>query len=281
MLGYAKLKPIEQKLQRSIGVGRVSVTSRDQGTWLTNLYQQGCAKIRLPQTFDRNLVEAVLINTAGGIAGGDKLDWEFTANESSNLTITSQACERFYRSDEQTAHVRVSLNLCNRSSLCWLPQETILFNGANAKRILDVNIDGTANLLMVESIVFGRKAMNEKFIEGYFLDRWRIRKNGQLLHSEDLKIDGNLEELLSRKAVMNKHVAMATVLAVTQDCETKLDQAQMLINANGGASFWEVGETGKLLARIVAEDSYELRKILIPVLKLLKNDAVMPKSWAF
>ena len=92
------------RLQRARGHGRLAAKASAAGTRLDVLYQDGCAKIRLPKTFD-GAMEAVLINTAGGLTGGDRIAWDLEARAGTRLTVTTQACERAYKAHASTATV--------------------------------------------------------------------------------------------------------------------------------------------------------------------------------
>ena len=84
-------------MQRARGTGRVTTSVRDGITRIAELYQEGAAKIRLPNTHDNSL-QAVLMNTAGGLTGGDAFDWHGEATPHGHLVLTTPACERVYRS---------------------------------------------------------------------------------------------------------------------------------------------------------------------------------------
>ena len=140
---------------------------------------------------------------------------------------------------------------------------------------------------MVEPVVFGRLAMKESVIEGHFRDRWRVRLDGRLLHAEDMRLGPDIADALDRSAVANGGLAMATVLLVAPEAEARLAATRALIGASGGASHVSQrrsetsgNETGKLLARIVAKDSYELRKLLVPLIRLLNPAGGVPKVWS-
>ena len=132
---------------------------------------------------------------------------------------------------------------------------------------------------MVEPLVFGRQAMGEDVLAAHYRDRWRIRVDGRLVHGEDVAMDGDVQALLGHRAVANGARAIATVLVVGSDVETQLDAVRTIIGDDGGASAWRVGGHGKLLARIIAPGSYELRKRLIPLIALLNGRAGLPKIW--
>lgn len=274
-------------LQRSRGVGRLCVSASDvaskKSAQVKTLYQEGCAKIRLPKTYG-STGEAIMINSSGGMTGGDFLDWEFEAKDNSNLTITSQACERVYKSYSGAAHMNVSLKAGEGACLNWLPQETILFDQGALNRKLDVELAKDAKALILESIVFGRKAMGESVKSGALHDRWRVRVDGDLVHAEDFKVSGDVETQLHDVALTGGNIAVATLLHISPKTEFLLEEARKIIGNNGGASFWQVGAkenvTGKMLARIIAKDSYELRKILVPLIGLLSDEETLPKVWS-
>ena len=275
-------------MQRTRGAGRLSAKLSAGQSRIDRLFQEGSARIRLPRVSRGAPLEAVLINTAGGLTGGDRMDWHFEAGEGASLLLATQACEKTYKAQgDSDARVSVQLNLNTGSSLAWLPQETILFDRARLARTIDVTMAPDARLLMVEPVVFGRLAMREAVTEGQFHDRWRIRCEGQLVHAEDMRLGPMVAETLRRPAVANGGLAMATVLMIAPDAEAVLAEARHLIGGSGGASHMTMRSgpsgapaTGKLLARIVAGDSYELRKVLVPLIRLLNPVGGMPKVWS-
>lgn len=260
--------------QRSKGIGRLAVKSRDEQTHIENLYQQGCAKIRVPSRRSAGL-EAVMINSSGGMTGGDVLDWQFEAGSQTALTVTTQACERVYAATTDIARTQVSLTLEQGSKLAWLPQETILFDQGAYARNLDVDMAGDAELLIVEPVSFGRKAMGETIHQGEFRDRWRIRKDGALCHAEQSLFDGPIHQKLQRAGTAHGHSAMATLLLIAPHAEAMLPKALDIIGGRGSASFWQ----GKLVVRILAEGTYQLRHILCPLIQTLNRGTPVPKNW--
>lgn len=275
-------------MQRTRGGGRLSVKQSAGESRIDRLFQEGSARIRIPRVPRGYPLEAVLINTAGGLTGGDRMDWSFEAGTGASMTLATQACEKTYKAHGTSeARVSVQLILNAESSLAWLPQETILFDRARLARSIEVDMVAGSRLLMVEPLVFGRLAMDEAVVEGHFRDRWRIRQDGQLLHAEDMRLGPHIADSLTCSAVADGGLAVATVLLIAPEAEARLDAARQLIGESGGASHvvmrspgTAVSETGKLLARIVARDSYELRKVLVPLIRLLNPLGGMPKVWS-
>ncbi len=177
--------------QRAEGRGHLSAKVLDGRTRLRELYQEGAAKIRLPDTFDSSM-EAVIINTAGGLTGGDRMNWSIDAGPDTRIDVTTQACEKIYKASSGTAEVNTTISVGAKARVDWLPQETILFDRSQLFRRLDVDLEDVPEFLAVEAILLGRKAMGEAVETGLFRDRWRIRKGGTLCHAEDLQLSGDV-----------------------------------------------------------------------------------------
>ncbi len=272
-------RPGEQALQRVEARGALSVALRDGRTRPQRLFQDGAAKIRLPRV-TADPAEAVLINTAGGLTGGDRLEWAVEVGAGAAAVVTTQACEKIYRAGTGHAEVGATLTVEAGGRLAWLPQETIVFDGAAFSRRLDVSLASNAEALIVEATVFGRTARGERVIRGRFADRWRVHRQGQLVHAEDFAIGPDIDATLRRAAVADGAVAMATVLSIGDAPEAKVAAARDIVGEAGGVSAWSVGQSGKLLARLVAADGYALRQRLVPLIELLNGQAGLPKVWS-
>ena len=262
--------------QRARGTVELSVNCPNGRSQISRLYQSGCAKARIPRSTGAGL-EAILINSSGGMTGGDRLSWGVTVEAGARASITSQACERIYKAPADTSEVAIELQVEDKAKLAWIPQETILFDHGRLQRTLNADLAPGAEALFVESVIFGRGAMGEQVTTGHLQDRWRIRQGGRLIHAEDLLISGDVNQLADRPFTLNGNAAMATVLLVSPAAEGQLAAAREIIGqGSGGASAWD----GKLLARVTAKDGYNLRKKLVPLISLLNFEADVPKVWA-
>lgn len=262
--------------QRAKGAGRLVAKPLDGRTRLAEFYQEGSAKIRLPDTFTPHM-EAVLINTSGGLTGGDRITWDIDAGESTNLTVTTQACEKVYKSSGGVAEVQTRLIAGKNARLHWLPQETILFDNAWISRRLDVDLDEGAEFLGLEAVLLGRRAMGEAVQTGLFQDRWRVRRQGKLIHAEEARLGSDIEALGRQASVLDGAVAFATLLYCGAQIDAVLPKIRAVLdNKTAGASHWK----DKLIVRLVAPDGLALRKMLIPVISLLRNGESMPKVWS-
>lgn len=252
--------------QRSTG----HVKLRMEAGGIAVMREQGSAKCRMP----RGSHEAILINTSGGLAGGDEVRIEAACGQDATLTLTSQTAERVYRTLGPPATVRVSLTAAEGASLCWLPQDTILFDRSSLDRTMDVDLGPGATFLAVEPLVFGRHEMAETVSSLMLRDRWRIRREGRLLHAENLAFGPSLN---GSAASLAGNLAMATLLMVSPRAEALLPKLQEVLGPNDGCSHWN----GKLVARFMAGDGFQLRKTLKKALSICLGPAGLPKTWTF
>jgi len=263
------------RLERTEGAARIAFKLTGGATALDRLHQSGAMKVRFPHRPAENPLEAVLINTAGGLTGGDRMSVDIRLDAECRAVATTQACEKIYRSAGGNAEINSSLSLGAGARLDWLPQETILFDGARLSRRLDADLETGATLLLVEALLFGRAARGERVRSGLFADRWRIRREGRLVFADDLRLDWAIPDLLGRPAVLADAGATATLLLVTEEPERHLDAARDIVGDLGGVSAWD----GKLAARVAAPDGLSLRRVLIPLIATLRDGAPLPKLW--
>ena len=247
----------------------------DGKTRLRGLRQSGSLKLVFPQSY-RNDVEVILVNTAGGITGGDCFDLEIEVQDAAKLTLTTQAAERAYRAQTgEVGRVTTRLTVQDGGSLYWLPQELILYDRCALRRRLEITLSAQSRLLMVEPVVFGRAAMPETLSDIFFQDRIKITKDRKPLYIDGIDLRGNAADHLARPAIAGGAAAMASVVMVAPEAEALLPALRALLPTTSGASM--LGE-GVLAVRILATDSFELRQTLVPALEHLSNNA-LPASW--
>lgn len=265
-------------MQRARGAGRLSTKQGDNVTRINRLYQDGCAKIRLPHTHS-NALEAVLINTAGGLTGGDQMDWTADIADNGKAVLTTQACERIYRSLGGPATVRTTLNVGKNAHLDWLPQETILFASSQLDRRINIDLAAGASLTAVEAILLGRDAMGELALDAQLRDNWRVRRNGRLLHAEATRLDGTVAERAGLSLLAGKR-AFATVLHVAPNadaCAIALARLREVLPADGRIAASANGE--RLVVRALAQTGLALRRLIVPILAELSGAGTLPRLW--
>jgi urease accessory protein len=239
------------------------------------LHESGSLRVRFPSPEGEGL-SAVLVNTAGGVAGGDRFDIDIAAGEGSRLTVTTAAAEKVYRAKGSAAQLSIALNVAAGAHLSWLPQETILFDRARISRRIDIELAEGASLLLCEIVVFGRAAMGERMSSGEFVDRWRLRRGGRLVFAETVRLDGDIGEKLNRPAVSNGGAAVGTALIVPGDeaLVERVREAYDCFAGEVGISAWN----GFAMARFCAQDAAGLRADMMTVLGRAWGSA-LPRLW--
>jgi urease accessory protein len=260
---------------RARGAVSFGVHLKDGAVRRGDLRESGSLRVRFPSPEGEGL-SAVFVNTAGGIAGGDRFDIDVTTGVGSRLTLTTAAAEKVYRAPGPAAQLNIALKAEAGSHLAWLPQETILFDRARIARRFDIDLAEDASLLLCEIVVFGRAAMGETMRHGEFIDRWRLRRGGRLMLAETVRLDGDIGEKLSRSAVASGGVAIGTALIVPGDerIVERIRDASESFRAEVGVSAWN----GFAMARFCAQDATRLRADMMTVLGRA-SDAPLPRLW--
>jgi len=258
---------------RAEGSLALTVAANAGTTRRIRVAEQGSLRVRFPGPAGRAL-EAVLVNTAGGMAGGDRFGIDIVAGAGAQLTVGTAAAEKIYRSGGDATDVSVRLDLAAGASVRWLPQETILFDRARLNRRIDVDMAEGASLLLAEAVVFGRSAMGERVEEGELTDRWRIRIGGRLVFAESVRLGGAIARKLAEPAAAGAGCAIATVLVVPGGEPQAAAVRAQDFSGEVGVSTWN----GIAVARLVARDGAALRHDLVRVLAAL-DCGPLPKLW--
>ncbi|MGJ8621914.1 MAG: urease accessory protein UreD [Yoonia sp.] len=261
---------------RARGEGVVAVTAEAAGkTRIADLRQAGSTKLVFPHNHGKTL-EAIVVNTAGGITGGDRFSLKASAATGAHLTLTTQAAERAYRAQKgEVGHVQTTLEVAAGASLHWLPQELILFDHSALHRRLNIALAGDARLLMVEPVVFGRAAMDEQLTDIHFADRITISRDGRPLYHDGADIQGDAATHIGRRAIAGGAGATASLVLVRPDAAALLGTLRDMLPDTAGASLIA---DDVLVLRQLASDSFTLRRDLLPILDLL-TDTSLPISW--
>jgi urease accessory protein len=260
---------------RAQGAVTFDVHQVDGVTRRRHLHESGSLRVRFPSPEAEGL-SAVFVNTAGGVAGGDRFDIEIATGEGARLAVTTAAAEKIYRAQGPAARLSIALKAEAGSHLAWLPQETILFDRARVLRRFDIDLAESASLLLCEIVVFGRAAMGERMLEGEFVERWRLRRGGRLIFAENIRLDGDIGEKLASPAIAKGGVAIGTALIVPGD-EALVERIRGETKSFGG----EVGIScwnGFAMARFCAQNAARLRADMMAVLGRASG-AALPRLW--
>jgi urease accessory protein len=265
-------------LQRAKGEARIAVDRPPQGGHrIVGLRQSGAAKIMCPRNHMDEACEAVLLNTAGGLAGGDRLRWEASAGRDAKLRVTTQTAERVYRSNSGDALVETCLRADAGATLEWLPQETILFDGGRLSRTLSIELAEDAQLLAVEAIVLGRRAHGERVRSGSLRDHWRVRRGGRLIYADSVRMDGGIAALLDRAATFGGAQSFATLL-LAGPAQMPIDDLRALLPTGDGLEAGASALPHVTVVRMLATHGDVLRPALARLLYVLRG-ATLPRVW--
>ncbi len=243
------------------GAARVAFALRDGRTRLADLYQHDPLRVMFPTPGPDEPPCAAIVTTSGGLVGGDVLDVEIDLGPGAMALTMAQAAEKVYRSTGADCRIDVSLRAAPGAWLEYLPQETILFEGARMRRRTGIDAAAGARVLAGEMLVFGRRARGERITTGLIRDSWEVRVDGRLIWADALHMDGALDKILSHPAAFDGAGASATAIYVADDAGALLDTARGLLESGdtklrAGASI----VNGVLVARWLAHDPFILRR---------------------
>lgn len=262
---------------RAIGALTLTAKARGALSCIDRFQTSGCMKALFPRR--RDGVEAIAINTSGGLTGGDRLSLDCGAGVGARLVLTTQAAERAYRSAAGFARMDTRLTVAEGGRVDWLPQELILFEGARLKRSLRAEVAPGGRLLLVEPVIFGRHAMGEVLRDAALHDRIEIWRAGQPLYCDALRLEGDLQARMAQAAVGGGAGAMACLVYVGPEAEGYVSALRGLLPETGGVSLLR---DDVMVARVLAEDGFALRQTLLPALDRLSGTADgggLPISW--
>lgn len=257
--------------------GAVQLSSKLLGTRsvLDGLRQSGSLKLLFPRPSGTEL-QAVTVNTAGGVTGGDHFELSAKAAPETTLTLTTQAAERAYRAQiGECGTIRNHLEIGENARLNWLPQETILFQASALDRRLTVDMHSDARLLLCETLVFARTATGETLRRARLRDRITVNRGGHPLFVDALSLMGDIAAQLARPGVANGATCLCTLLYVAPDAEAHLAPIRAALGPTAGVSLLH---PDVLVLRALAADSFLLRQTLIPVLTRLSGGD-LPRPW--
>lgn len=257
------------------GIG-LRIAARDGRSYAADVSEHDGYKLRFPRGTANP--EAVIINTGGGLAGGDRVTQSVTVGDGARATVTTQSAERVYRAlGETVTALDVGITLGEDARLNWLPQETILFDRSRLARSIEVDMAASARLLLVETIIFGRTAMGETVRSGALRDKWRIRHGGKLVFAENIRLDGQIADTLGQAAIANGAQITSTIISVGATAGDRLDAVRDALedaSCEAGASAW-----GPLLVvRALGRNAESLRRMHERVIPILSGEP-LPRVW--
>jgi urease accessory protein len=270
------------------GAAEIHFSCRGGVTRLVHLYQRDPLRVLFPAPAAGEPAMAVLLTTSGGLVAGDGLDISIRVNAGAAAHVTSAAAEKIYRSTGATTTICQSLSVAPGALLEFLPQETILFEGARLRRETTIELAPAAAFLGGDIVVFGRRARGEKFTRGFLRDVWEIHREGRLIWGDALHLDDDIAALIDDPACFDRAAAFATmILAPTKQDPSDFIEAARAIQSAAAADGLRAGVTavaGLVVARWLATDAALLRRAYAQFACHLRQAAMglspsLPQLW--
>jgi urease accessory protein len=276
--------PTDKDMQRSEGRVELVLGGSERGTRVVDLAERSPIRIMFPGPRGAPVEEAVLVNTAGGIAGGDRLGYSVTALENASIAVTSQAAERVYRALSEPATIDTRLKLHEAAQIAWLPQETIVYNGARLQRNTQIEVSAAADVLALEWLVFGRAAHGEEVLEGHIIDGWQVRLDGRLIWADRFRATGDIFPRLRSRALLADFKAIGTLVRFGPDAEAMVQFMRALAPALPCHCVTTI-VSGLAITRLAAAEAAELKAGLREILSNFhqirpQGPFRVPKMWS-
>ena len=269
------MKTLAPRLQRASGESRVSFAVRDGQTRLADLYQRDPCRVLFPDSEPGAPPQAVLVTTSGGVAGGDSLKMEVEVAPGAHAVVATQAAEKIYRAapGSDPCLIDVGVTVGEGATLDWLPQETIVFQGARLKRRTVAHVAPGGALLACEMVVLGRAASGERFLSGLVLDAWSVRRGGRLAWTDTLRVEGETPA----GAGFGTANALATVIGVWDSPQPQFEKARALLEQTGEVRAGVTLVNGVMVARLLGEAT-AVRAAAIGFLTAFRGQR-LPRVW--
>jgi urease accessory protein len=193
----------------------------------------------------------VFITTSGGVTDGDSLVMAVEVGPYADVVAATQAAEKIYRAARGAEHcaMDITLGVGEGATLDWLPQETIVFEGARLKRRTVADVATGGSLLACEMVVLGRAASGERFTSGLLLDAWSVRRAGKLVWTDALRVEGETPT----GAGFGEANALATIIGVWDEPQPRFERARALLENADAVRAGVTLVNGIVVARLLGE----------------------------
>lgn len=263
------------------GVARAVFRQTEGVTHLADLFQRSPMRMLVPASDDA-IPLAIIVNTAGGLVGGDHLESDIAVETGAAALVTSQAAEKVYRSTGADTRVSNRLSAESGAWLEWLPQDTILFDRCRLRRTMRIDAASGSRVLAGEILVFGRVARGEHLTAGLIHDAWDIYRDGRLAWADVLHLDGDIAAVLSNPSTFDGARACSTIVYVADDPAAQLNLVRAHLAGDVASGATCIGPV--LLVRMLSDDAARLRAAFGRLWIALRHEiggqaAMLPPIW--
>jgi urease accessory protein len=279
---WAEARPAQMPRE---GAVRLALRRTPHGsTAIADLYQAQPLRVLFPHRPRDDIFQAAIACVSGGLVGGDRLNMQVALGSGARATVIGQAAEKVYRSSGADCIVKTELGVGHDAWLEYLPQETILFDGARLRRRTRVALEHGARFLGGGILVFGRATRGEMLRSGLVHDAWEVRDHaGRLVWKDALHMDGDLAALIARPATFDGAAAYGTLIYAGADAAAHLAMVRQL--DAGRVRFGATTFRDLLIVRLVGGNALDVRTTFARVWTMLRAAAgglppIMPRLWS-
>jgi urease accessory protein len=173
----------------------LTFAGRDGATTMVRRGQLGPLAVQRPFFPEgREVCHVYVLHPPGGLVPGDSLELDVNVEQGAHALVTAPAATKVYRSDGRTSKLRQTLHARDGALLEWLPQDTILFNGARIELDTRIDLAGRAACIGWDILCFGRPACEERFDEGVCRQRLEVWRDGAPLVIERTRYEGAVHD---------------------------------------------------------------------------------------
>jgi len=262
---------------------RLGFVARADATILAERSHAGPLRVQKPlYPEDASVCHAVIVHPPGGVVGGDALDIGITAGASAHALLTTPGAGKWYRANGRSSRQDVRIDVQDRATVEWLPQETLFYREAEVEMTHEVTLAANARYIGSEVLCFGRTASGETFDSGTIKQTTRIRREGKLVWHEQGEIDGAGPGMHSPFG-LGGHTVCATFIA----CGATLDASQMRqlrdeIDLHGRSGATQLPQV--VVVRHLGGSNEAARAVMVAAWRrlrpvLLGRDAAVPRLW--
>ncbi len=260
---------------------------KDGRTCLQHNFSTAPLKVQRPFYPEGNRVcHTVTLHTAGGIVGGDSLRQNIILRPHSHALITTASAGKIYRTKGVKAVADIEITVDNDARLEWLPQEAIIFNGADYRQNLRVNLGSSAQWLGWDITRFGRTARGEKFLEGFWHSQTEIYRDNRPLWIDKQFCPGGEEIVNSPHGLSGCAIVANLVYLGHPVSKEKIETIRALAGESIGVGEWGISQTlgDGIICRYRGNSTSEVRSFFVKVWHLLRQSlfgcpGIYPRVW--
>jgi urease accessory protein len=194
----------------------LTLARRDERTVVAQRRHLGPLTIQRAFYPENGVAHIYLLHPPGGVVGGDELFIDVDVQSGAHALITTPASGKLYRSDGRQARLQQVLRIEADAILEWLPQETIVYTGAQAQMTTRVELQAGSRFIGWEMLCLGRPACAETFAQGRLLQRFELWRDNNPVWLERARFDGAARVLVADWGLQHKPLA-ATLVATIND----------------------------------------------------------------